>query len=139
MVPSDVHLASVDQLVECVQRQLVPAGRRGQGHEYGVVGGRWDRVELLTDPGQLDELYGRSRRAIADVIDTTGQGVHRGKGVALGNAQQPDAVPEVLGFPAGDLLAGPVGGVGVHRDRLTVAASPSTNRSPSRSGLGRHG
>ncbi len=59
--------------------------------------------------------------------------------MALRDPQKPDAVAEVLGFAPGDLLAGPVGGFGVHTDLLTDAVTrPPTSRTPRRSGRGRH-
>ena len=96
-------------------------------------------MQVAAHPVQLDQLLVSRRCAVTDVVDPSGQRVDGRQCVALGDLQQPDAVAEVLGFSPGDLLAGPIRGLGVHAARLPQETTRArTRRVPSRTGRGRH-
>src|SRR5690606_6845661 len=113
--PADVHLDAVDELVEPAERDREPVGGVGErdGDRVGVV--LVDRA--LTDPGeqlpgvlQPGGLHLAVQRAVADVVDPTGERVQRRHRPPLRRRQQPDAVGEVACLMSGDGLAVAAGG-----------------------------
>ena len=114
-----IHLAAVDQLAEGVQRYRIALDGVGECQQHRVVRrcAASDGMERRPGVRESNQLLRGRGGPVADVVDSPGEGVEGGHGEPLLRGEQADAIGEILGLAASDLLTALVGVGEVHHRR----------------------